>query len=323
MKKILTGIKATGAGMHLGNYLWMFQPLMNSLEWKKAFLFIPDFHSLTSVHNAEVLKSNKERLIREIFALLPENSDITIFEQSKIRGINDITWILSSVTSYSLMLRAHTFKDTQNKNSDINMATFNYPILMAADILSYDIDLVPVGKDQKQHLEFARDIASNFNKTYDTEFFKLPEPIISEEVGLIPWIDGRKMSKSYDNHIGVFDTEKVMKKKIMAIETDSKWLDDPKDPETCNIYALMRFFASAEQLDEIAHKYKAGWYGYGHAKLELLAIVLEYFKMQRERYFSEDTAFAKSIEKKLEQWNAEAQEILDEKYTKLKEIIGL
>jgi tryptophanyl-tRNA synthetase len=145
-------------------------------------LFLPDYHSLTSVHNKEALESNKKRLLCEIFALLPEDSNITIFEQSKITHINNITWILSSVTPYSMMLRAHSFKDSQNKNSDINMATFNYPILMTSDIITYDIDLVPVGKDQKQHLEFARDIASNFNKTYNTDLFKLPEPYISEEV---------------------------------------------------------------------------------------------------------------------------------------------
>jgi len=150
---------------------------------------IADYHSLTSVHDKETLISYKKRMLCEFFALLPEDSDITIFEQSKITNINNITWILSSVTPYSLMLRAHSFKDSKNKNNEINMAVFNYPILMASDIISYDIDLVPVGKDQKQHLEFARDIAENFNKIYKTDFFKLPEPFISEEVGLIPGLD--------------------------------------------------------------------------------------------------------------------------------------
>ena len=143
---------------------------------------MPDYHSLTSVHDAETLKENKTRMLRELFALLPDDTEVTIFEQSKIQHINDMMWILSSVTPYSLMLRAHSFKDSQNKNSEINMAVFNYPILMAADILSYDIDYVPVGKDQKQHLEFARDIAQNFNNTYGTEFFVLPEPLINEDV---------------------------------------------------------------------------------------------------------------------------------------------
>jgi tryptophanyl-tRNA synthetase len=182
------------------------------------------------------------------------------------------------------MLRAHSFKDAQNKNSDINMAVFNYPILMAADIISYDIDLVPVGKDQKQHLEFARDIAGNFNRNYKNEIFKLPEPIISEELMTIPGTDGRKMSKSYDNFIGIFDSEKIMKKKVMSIVTDDTPLEDPKSPETCNVFALIKFFATIEQQEAIAAQYKAGNYGYGHAKLALLAILLDYFKEAREKF---------------------------------------
>ena len=309
--------------MHLGNYLGMFNPLMKMIEWKKAFLFIPDFHSLTSVHDAKTLESNKKRLLREIFSLIPEGDDITIFEQSKMSHINDVTWILSSVTPYSLMLRAHSFKDSQQKNSDINMAVFNYPILMAADIIAYDIDFVPVWKDQKQHLEFARDIAGNFNKIYDENFFKLPEAIIADEVWIIPGTDGRKMSKSYDNHIWVFDDEKTLKKKIMSIETDSKWLDDPKNPETCNIYALMKFFAPEHQLIEIAKKYRAGWYGYGHAKLELLDIILLYFKEARARYFSEDQKLDDLIKEKLEAGNEEASQIICDKYKQLTKIVGL
>ena len=145
-------------------------------------MFIPDFHSLTSVHDKETMQKNKRRLLIEVFSLLPEESDIVVFEQSKVRRINDITWVLSSVTPYSLMLRAHSFKDSKNKNSDTNMAVFNYPILMTADIITYDVELVPVGNDQKQHIEFARDIAENFNKTYKKEVFKLPEEHIEKEV---------------------------------------------------------------------------------------------------------------------------------------------
>jgi tryptophanyl-tRNA synthetase len=145
-------------------------------------LFIPDFHSLTSVHDKDIMERNKKRLLTEVFALLPDGSNVVVFEQSKVRRINDMTWVLSSVTPYSLMLRAHSFKDGNNKNSDVNMAVFNYPILMTADIISYDVDLVPVGNDQKQHVEFARDIAENFNKVYKTDFFKLPEAYIEKDV---------------------------------------------------------------------------------------------------------------------------------------------
>lgn len=322
MKKVLTWIKPTGNGMHVGNYLGAFKPFLELAQWKEAYMFVPDFHSLTSVHDWEILRRNKQRLLAEYFALLPENTDITVFEQSKVTRINDITWILSSVTPYSLMLRAHSFKDSQNKNSDINMATFNYPILMAADIISYDIDMVPVGKDQKQHLEFARDIAENFNKTYKQEVFKLPEPMISEEVMTIPGTDGRKMSKSYDNFIGIFDSKKVLKKKVMWIVTGSEALEDPKDPDNCNVFALIKFFATQEKQDEIAAKYKAGNYGYGHAKLELLDILLEYFKEPREK-FEKYMENPELISERIKTGNEKANKMADEKYAKLLEVIGL
>jgi len=163
---------------------------------------LADFHSLTTVHDGKLLSAYKKSVLLDYFSLLPDNlENIFIFEQSKIEKLMNIVWILSSVTPYSLILRSHAFKDGQSKNSDINMAIFNYSILMTADIISYDIDKVPVGKDQKQHIEFARDIAEFFNKTYNTDIFKLPEAVISEDVGIIPGLDGRKMSKSYDNYI--------------------------------------------------------------------------------------------------------------------------
>ncbi len=322
IKKILTWIKPTWAGMHLGNYLWMYKQFIENSKWKESYLMIADYHSLTSVHDKETLKSHKKRLLCEMFALLPDDLNVTIFEQSSITNINNITWILSSVTPYSLMLRAHSFKDSQNKNSEINMALFNYPILMTSDIITYDIDLVPVGKDQKQHLEFARDIATNFNKTYNTDLFKLPEPYISEEVGLIPWIDWRKMSKSYDNHIPVFDSEKNLKKRIMKIVTGSEWLEDLKDPEKCNVFALIKFFASEERQRQIAEKYKAWGYWYWHAKLELLDILLDYFREAREKYNYYMENF-EEIEKKLEIWNKKVNNLANKKFEKLKEIIGL
>ena len=164
----------------------MYRPFLKKVQGNEGFLFLPDYHSLTSVHDGQTLKRNKQRLAAELFALMPEENPFYIFEQSKIPHINDMMWILSSVTPYSLMLRAHSFKDAQNKNADINMAVFNYPILMAADIIGYDVDVVPVGKDQKQHVEFARDIAGNFNSTYHTDFFLLPEPYIEEVVEIIP-----------------------------------------------------------------------------------------------------------------------------------------
>jgi len=324
MKKILTGIKPTGNWMHIWNYFGALKPLFDMAEDKNndVYVFLPDFHSLTSVHNGETLKNNRIRLLKEFFALMPENSNITVFEQSKITNLNNINWILNSVTPYSMMLRAHSFKDAQNKKVDINMATFNYPILMAADIITYDFDIVPVWKDQKQHLEFARDIAEKFNKTYKCDIFKLPEAKINEELMTIPGTDWRKMSKSYDNFIWIFDSPKVIKKKIMSIVTWSETLEEAKDPENCNVFALIKLFASKEKREEIAKKYRAWNYWYGHAKLELFDIILDYFKQAREKYEFFENNFD-YIEKKLEEWNAKMNKIADEKYEKLLSITGL
>ncbi len=322
MKKIITGIKPTWNWMHIWNYVWAFKPFLELAKWKKAYIFIPDYHSLTSVHDAETLEKNKIRLLKEYFALLPSDTEIVVFEQSKVKRINDISWILSSVTPYSMMLRAHSFKDSQNKNSDINMATFNYPILMASDIITYDIDLVPVWKDQIQHLEFTRDIAGNFNKTYKTNLFKLPEKYVEEEVMTINWTDGRKMSKSYNNFIWIFDSEKVLKKKIMSIVTWSEWLEEPKDPKNCNVFSMIKLFATKEKQDEIATKYREWNYGYGHAKLELLNIILEYFAEARKKYDSFENNMD-YIYTKLEEWNIIANEIATKKYNEMMKIIWL
>lgn len=322
MTKILTAIKPTWNGMHIWNYMWAFKPFLDLAEGKEAFIFIADYHSLTSVHDAETMKRNKLRLLKEYFALLPKNTKITVFEQSKVNRINDITWILSSVTPLSLILRGHSFKDSKNKNSEINMAVFNYPILMTSDIISYDIDIVPVWKDQVQHMEFARDIAGNFNKTYNTDLFKLPWYHVDKNLQTIPGTDGRKMSKSYDNFIWIFDDEKTLKKKIMSIVTWSETLEEPKDPKKCNVFALIKLFASVEKQKEIAKKYKAGNYWYGHAKLELLDIILEYFKEARDKYnsFENDMSY---IEKKLSEWNKIANKLADKKYTDMMNVIGL
>ena len=322
MKKVLTWIKPTGDWMHIWNYMWAFKPFLELAKWKKAYIFIADYHSLTSVHNKDNLKKNKLRLLKEYFALLPKETEIVVFEQSKINRINDITWILNSVTPYSLMLRAHSFKDSKNKNSEINMAVFNYPILMTSDIISYDIDLVPVWKDQIQHIEFARDIAGNFNKTYKTDLFKLPNAHVEKDLQTIAWTDGRKMSKSYDNFIWIFDDEKTLTKKIMSIVTYTKWLEEIKDPETCNVFALIKLFASKKKQDEIASKYRAWNYWYWHAKLELLDIILDYFKEARTRYnsFENDMSY---IEKALEKGNKEVNEISEKKYEEMMKVVGL
>ncbi len=320
--RILTWVKPTWNWMHIWNYFWAVKPIIDISKWNITFLMLADLHSLTSVHETKTLQENKKRVLLEYFSLLWDLENIVVFEQSKLQKHTDLMWILNSVTPYSLMLRAHAFKDSQAKNSDINMAVFNYPILMAADIINFSIDLVPVWKDQKQHIEFARDIAQNFNNTYSWEYFKLPNALISEELGIIPWIDWRKMSKSYDNFIWIFDDEKSMKKKIMSIVTDDTPLELPKNPDTCNVFTLIKLFSTKEKQDEIRYKYLAWNYWYWHAKLELLNLILEYFNEARERFEIYSKDYSKLLEK-LEVWNKIASDIVLKKYEEISKVIGL
>ena len=283
-KKIITGVKPTGASMHLGNLMGAVLPFKENAKNYDSALFIADLHALTSVKDGQMMRNQSLELAIEYFSIFGLDTETIIFRQSDIKNITKLMWILANVTPYSLMLRAHSFKDAEAKNADINMGTFNYPILMAADILGYGIDAVPVGKDQIQHLEMTRDMARAFNKTYQTDIFIEPEAIVSQEVATLPGIDGRKMSKSYDNFIGIFDDEKTLRKRVMSIVTDSRGVDEKKDPETCNIFALLKVFAQPEKLEEIRAKYLSEniGFGYGHAKKELLEILLEYFRPYRE-----------------------------------------
>lgn len=283
-KKIITGVKPTGASMHLGNLMGAVLPFKEIAKNHDSALFIADLHALTSVKDGQMMRNQSLELAIEYFSIFGLDTETIIFRQSDIKNITKLMWILANVTPYSLMLRAHSFKDAEAKNADINMGTFNYPILMAADILGYGIDAVPVGKDQIQHLEMTRDMARAFNKTYQTDIFIEPEAIVSQEVATLPGIDGRKMSKSYDNFIGIFDDEKTLKKRVMSIVTDSRGVDEKKDPETCNVFALLKVFAQPEKLEEIRAKYLSEniGFGYGHAKKELLEILLEYFRPYRK-----------------------------------------
>lgn len=321
-KNILTWVKPTWNGMHIWNYFGAVRPIIDISKWNNTFLMLADMHSLTSVHNREELLQNKKNVLIEYFSFLPDDSKIIVFEQSKLIHHNDILWILNSVTPYSLMLRAHAFKDSKDKNSDINMAVFNYPILMTADIINFDIDFVPVWKDQKQHIEFARYIASNFNQTYNVDFFKLPNDIISEDLWIIPWIDGRKMSKSYNNFIPIFASKKELKKQIMSIVTDDTPLESPKNPDNCNVFALIKLFANEDKIIEIRQKYLDWWYWYWHAKLELLDLILNYFEKPREKYELYKNDFW-LIEQKLILWNKIANNIIEKKYIDIKNIVWL
>jgi len=279
---ILSGITPSGK-LHLGNYFGAMRQHLQMQHEGDAFYFIANYHSLTSVNNGEQIKENSINIALDYLALGLDPEKCTFFLQSDVPQVTELSWILGTQCPVSLMEKAVAYKDKVANGLSPNIGLFTYPILQAADILIYDSDIVPVGADQKQNLEICRDIAGKINHLYGEELLKLPEPHIVKEVAVVPGLDGRKMSKSYNNTIEIFDEGKSLKKRVMAIETDSTALEEPKDPETCNVYALIRLFADQSFQDEIAEKYKTGGYGYGHAKKELLGLIDDYFGEARER----------------------------------------
>ncbi len=260
----LSGIKPTGTP-HLGNYLGMIKPAIRLQETHETFYFIADYHALTSVREPESLREYTHDLTATFAALGMDFESHAFFRQSDIPEVTELTWILACITSKGLMERAHAYKDAMVKDQEVNMGLFSYPILMASDILIYDSNCVPVGRDQKQHLEITRDLAIRFNHQFG-ETMVVPEALIEDRVAVIPGLDGQKMSKSYNNIIPLFAPEKLLRKAIMKVETDSKSLDEPKDPETCNVFALFSCFTDKPRQDALAERYRAGGMGYGEAK---------------------------------------------------------
>jgi len=284
MARILTGVQATGTP-HLGNILGAINPAIKLADDAKneSLLFIADMHSLTAIKDAEVLKQHTYSVAAAWLAM-GLNTDKTIFyRQSDIPEVTELTWYLNCVTPFPMLQNATSFKDKSGKLSDVNVGLFDYPVLMACDILLYDSNIVPVGKDQKQHLEMTRDLASKFNHIYG-ETFVIPEPQIQKNVMLVPGTDGQKMSKSYGNFIDVFASNKILKKQVMGILTDDKALEDPKDPDSSVPFQLYSLLATDDKIAEMRANYLAGGYGYGHAKKELLNIILEVFADAREKY---------------------------------------
>ncbi len=324
MKKIITGIKSTGSSLHLGNLMGTVLPFWEVAKWNNAAIFVADLHAINSVKVGDILRTQTHEIALELMAIHGIDSPIIFFRESDIVGLPKLSIILQNITPYSLMLRAHAFKDAEQKWSDINMGTFNYPILMAADVLWYDCDTVPVGRDQLQHLEMMRDIARNFNKTYKKEIFTEPEGVIVEALATLPGIDGRKMSKSYDNFIGVFDDEKTMKKRVMSIVTDSLGVDDVKNPDTCNVFALYKVFANPDKTQMLRVKYLTpnGGFGYGHAKTELLNLLSEYLRPYREAR-EKLLQNPEIVEAKLREWAKIMNARLDAKMKVVKEVVGV
>lgn len=322
MKRSLSGIQPSGI-LHLGNYfgaISQFVKNQNSGNYE-GFYFIADYHSLTSLTDPKALKENSYNIVLDYLALGLDPQKSTIFLQSDIPEHVELSWLLSNVTPVGLLERGHSYKDKIAKGFSPNAGLMTYPILMASDILIYDTDVVPVGKDQKQHLEMTRDIAMKFNQQYGVELFKLPEPLILDSVAVIPGTDGQKMSKSYGNTINMFAPKNVLKKQVMSIVTDSAELEAPKNPDN-NISQIYKLFVSEEKYQEMRAKFIAGGYGYGHAKKELLEAILEYFKDARARR-EELEKNPEYIEEVLRKGALKAREIARKKITEAKQIVGL
>lgn len=282
MKRILSGVQPSG-NPHLGNYFGAMKQHIEMQEKFESFIFIADYHALTTVHDAEKMKKMTLHLALDYLALGLDPDKTVFFKQSDVYEHAQLKWILDCVTPHGLLERAHAWKDAlEKKKKEPTAGLFNYPVLMAADILLYSPDLVPVGKDQKQHVEMARDIAGKFNNIFG-ETFNIPQEYIPENLAVVKGTDGEKMSKSYGNVIEIFADEKTVKKQVMGIVTDSKPLEAPKDPESCNVYYLYSLFASEKEKQDLSGKYHKGGFGYGEAKKMLLNKILEYFKPYREK----------------------------------------
>jgi tryptophanyl-tRNA synthetase len=248
----------------------------------ETLLFIADYHALTTMPKPEDLRERVKSVAVDFLACGINPEKTLFFRQSDVAEVTELTWILNSSVSVGLLERAHSYKDKVARGITPNNGLFSYPVLMAADILIYDSNVVPVGKDQKQHVEITRDLAIKFNQTYG-DVFVVPEPRILESVAVVPGLDGQKMSKSYNNTIEIFGDEKAVRKKVMSMVTDSKRVEEPKDPSACNIFALYKLFADEGRIAEMERKYREGNYGYGHAKQELFSALREYFAPQRKR----------------------------------------
>ena len=284
MAKILTGVQSTGTP-HLGNLLGAIIPAiqMANNPDNESFLFIADLHSITQIKNGAELRQNTYSTASAWLACGLDTNKIVFYRQSDVPQTAELSWYLSCFFPFQRLTLAHSFKDKADRLEDVNAGLFTYPMLMAADILLYDANIVPVGKDQMQHIEITRDVASRFNHQMG-ETFVLPEGKTSEDTMLIPGTDGQKMSKSRNNFINIFVDDKALRKQIMGIQTDSTPLEDPKNPDTCNCFALYKLLATTEQTEVMKANYLGGNYGYGHAKQELFELIVEKFKTEREKY---------------------------------------
>lgn len=323
MARYLTGIQATGRP-HLGNLLGAIIPAveLSRASEQESLYFIADLHSLTTVRDAELLRSNTYAVAAAWLAFGFDTDKHIFYRQSDVPMVTELTWYLSCFTPFPMLANAHSFKDKSSRRglSDVNAGLFTYPVLMAADILMYDANFVPVGKDQIQHLEITRDIASSFNHTYG-ETFVLPEARVDESVMTIPGINGEKMSKSYGNIIDIFEADKPLRKTIMSIVTDSRALEEPKDPDNDTVFKLFSLLASPEEVAMMRDNYIAGGYGYGHAKQALYELILKKYSQERElfNYYMNNLA---EVDKKLMEGAEKAKAIATPVLERVRQKLG-
>ena len=314
MARILTGIQSTGKP-HLGNLLGAIIPAiaLSKQEKNESLFFIADLHSFTIIRDAETLKENTYATAAAWLAFGFDTDKNLFYRQSDVTEVTELTWFLNCFTPYPMLANAHSFKDKLNKLSCVNAGIFTYPVLMAADILLYDAEIVPVGKDQMQHLEMTRDIAGAFNHKYPNSFV-IPETKVDKRMMIIPGTDGQKMSKSYNNDIDIFLSDKKLRKQILGIQTDSTPLEDPKETENCNVFQLYKLLATDEQTTNLKAKYAAGNFGYGDAKQELFKVICDKFSDEREKFnhlMENKNIIEDELQKGAEKAKAIAKEVLN------------
>jgi tryptophanyl-tRNA synthetase len=318
--RVLSGIQPSGS-LHIGNYFGMMKPMIAYQDRSELFVFIVNLHALTTLNDAEQLKQNTVQAAADFLALGLDPDNCIFWVQSDVPEVTELTWVLSNVTSMGLLERCHSFKDKVAKGIVPNHGLFAYPVLMAADILLYQANVIPVGRDQKQHVEVTRDIAERFNNVFGNTFV-LPEPEISDDVAVVPGIDGQKMSKSYDNTIDIFTDRATLKKRVMSVVTDARGVDEPKDPDNCNLYALYKLFSTPDELAALRERYLAPGLKYVDVKKELIDRIWDFFTPHREKY-DELMAHPDTIRDILKYGADKARNVAMETLSQVRDKVGL
>ena len=318
--RILSGIQPSGV-LHIGNYFGMMRPAIALQAEGEAFYFIADYHALTSLRDPKALRENSRRIALDFLACGLDPERAALFRQSNVPQVTELAWILSTVAPMGLLERSHSYKDKLARGMTSSAGLFNYPVLMAADILIYDSDIVPVGKDQRQHIEITRDLAVKMNEQFG-QVFKLPEPRINAQTEVVPGIDGQKMSKSYNNTIDIFGDEKETRRRVMSIVTDSTPVEAPKDPARSTIIQLYSLFASKNEIEEMRERFRKGSTGYGDFKKQLFEKLWEYFSPMRKRR-EEILADKSYLDNVLTRGAKRANEAADQVMTRVRVAVGL